>query len=141
MGSTERTWLRSWWVSGSGEDGFPVSDLNIRELSGGEDLLAAGGRGLSDLEGEKPRIGAHSELEVTGFPFFLAKRTGSMVGHKTSKESRNLYTCSPSVCRTARIGSCRRAWPPSARRAPGGLQALATRARTVDEDRVKREAA
>jgi hypothetical protein len=61
------------WASGPGKDGLPESDLDVGELSGGEDLLAADGHGLGVLEGERPRIDARPEIEGTGFPFFLGK--------------------------------------------------------------------
>ena len=60
------------YASEPGEDGLPESDFDVRELSGGEDLLAAG-RGLGDLEGERPRIDAHPEVEGTGILFFLGE--------------------------------------------------------------------
>jgi hypothetical protein len=68
-GSTERTWLRSC----TSEDGLPESNSDVRELSGGEDILTADGRGLGNLEGERPRIDAHPEVEGTSFPFFLGE--------------------------------------------------------------------
>lgn len=61
------------WANGLGEDGLPESDLDVGELSSGEDLLAADGGGLGGLEGERPRIDAHPEIEGTGFPFFLGE--------------------------------------------------------------------
>jgi len=51
------------WANGPGEDRLPEGDLDIRELSGGEDPLAADGRSLGNLEGERPRIDAHPEIE------------------------------------------------------------------------------
>jgi hypothetical protein len=61
------------WASGPGEDGLPESDLDVGELSASEDLLAADSCGLGDLEGERPRIDAHPEIEGTGFPSFLGE--------------------------------------------------------------------
>jgi hypothetical protein len=66
-----------------GEDGLPKGNLDVGELSVGEDPLAADSRGLGTLEGERPRCDAHPEIERTGFPSFLEKWTGSMVDHLT----------------------------------------------------------
>ena len=60
------------WASGPGEDRLPESDLDVGELSGGEDLLAADGRDLGVLEGERPRMNAHPEIEGAGFFFTLS---------------------------------------------------------------------
>jgi hypothetical protein len=44
------------WASGPGDDGLPESDLDVGELSGGENLFATDGRGLGDFEGERPGL-------------------------------------------------------------------------------------
>jgi hypothetical protein len=55
------------WASGPGEDRLPESNLDVGELSGGEDLLAADGRGLGGLEREGPRMNPDPEIEGAGF--------------------------------------------------------------------------
>lgn len=101
MGSTERKWLRSRRASARScapADRVKTDSLKVismsGELSAGEDLLAANGRMLGDFEGERPRVNAYPE---PASPHSSAKLTGSIVDHKTLREPRNLYTCSPMV--------------------------------------------
>lgn len=65
--------VEKFWASGPGEDGLPKSDLDVGELSGSDDLLAADGRGLGGLEGERSKIYAHPEIEGSGFFSFLGE--------------------------------------------------------------------
>jgi hypothetical protein len=114
------------YAGGPGEDGHPESDFDVGELSGGEDLLAADGRGLGDLKGERPRVDAHPEIEGTGVSSFLGEADG--IDGRPLQGNRG--TCTPAhlVCATQLgLGGCRRAWPPSARAVPGIPWALATR--------------
>ena len=52
VGSRERVW----WTSGPSEDGLPGSNLDVGELSGDEDLLAAISRGIrrGRMENQSP---------------------------------------------------------------------------------------
>jgi hypothetical protein len=44
------------WASGPGEDGLPEGDLDVGELSSGENLLAADSRDLGGFKRERHRI-------------------------------------------------------------------------------------
>ena len=87
--------VEKFWASGPGEDRLPESDLDVGELGGGEDLLAAYGRDLGTLKRERPRMNAHPEIEGAGFFFSLSKADrvdGRPQNSKGIKELVDLFT-------------------------------------------------